>query len=280
MACHSLGPSPAAADPIPTAATLRSFLGELTGAWSGELMYVDYGSGREVVLPARVRGEAAAGNGVLLSHLTFTDPGYEVRSLDVSWVDASPPGLVSESFDGASSERAEWKVVSSAKTPTGWTLVLSGEGMDNGASVDVRVTRTLEDARFTSTKEVRPRGETDAPWLTRNELRLTRVVPSAADLVGTWRVDLRQTPDAEPYYQEFVVKEAADGTFKGTFYKTKIKEARVNTDWGDLHFAFVTDPGKSPYHTSGRLVDGRLEGTTHSLERNFVSVWSAEKVQE
>lgn len=103
--------------------------------------------------------------------------------------------------------------------------------------------------------------------------------PLAADLVGTWRVDLRPTPDADPYYQTFTVRSVAGDSITGTFYGAQITNGELNDDWGALRFAFVTSDGSGPYHHAGRLVEGKLEGTTHSLGRGFLSVWTAERVE-
>ncbi|MCA9727433.1 MAG: hypothetical protein KC729_07105 [Candidatus Eisenbacteria bacterium] len=99
-----------------------------------------------------------------------------------------------------------------------------------------------------------------------------------AGLLGTWKVDLRPTPDAEPYYQEFIVEQIEDGTFRGSFYHTPVENARLNTDWGEVHFAFTTADNSGAYNTSGVLRDGILHGTTHSLARGFLAVWTAERV--
>lgn len=103
--------------------------------------------------------------------------------------------------------------------------------------------------------------------------------PTVADLVGTWKVDLRPTPDAAPYYQEFVV-EKVDGTaFFGSFYGTPIENALANTDWAQVHFAFTTSDGSGAYNTSGVLVGSQLKGTTHSIGRGFLNVWTAERAE-
>lgn len=96
-----------------------------------------------------------------------------------------------------------------------------------------------------------------------------------AALAGTWKVDLRPTPDSNAYYQEFVVESVEDRSFGGTFYGTAIEEGRINTDWGSVHFAFVTRDDSGPYNHSGVLRGDRLEGLTHSLGRDFLAVWSA-----
>ncbi|MCL7964564.1 MAG: hypothetical protein M8858_04005 [marine benthic group bacterium] len=102
--------------------------------------------------------------------------------------------------------------------------------------------------------------------------------PDPADLIGTWEVDLRPTPDAEPYLQEFVVTTADESGFTGSFYGTAIEEGRLNLDWRAVRFAFVTADGSGPYHHSGVLRDGRMEGMTHSLGRDFLSYWTANRV--
>jgi hypothetical protein len=99
--------------------------------------------------------------------------------------------------------------------------------------------------------------------------------PDPSDLVGVWEVDLRPTPDAEPYLQEFIVTSVEQDSFRGTFYGTRIEEGRLNGDWGALRFAFVTTDGSGPYNHAGVLRNGRLEGTTHSLGRDFLSYWTA-----
>ncbi len=105
-------------------------------------------------------------------------------------------------------------------------------------------------------------------------------IPStAAGLIGTWKVDLRPTPDAEPYYQEFVVESVEGDTIRGTFYGTAIEHGRLNADWGQVRFAFSTADGSGPYNTSGVFNGTRIEGTTHSLGRDFLAVWSAERVR-
>ncbi|WP_169977648.1 hypothetical protein [Tautonia rosea] len=98
-------------------------------------------------------------------------------------------------------------------------------------------------------------------------------------LLGTWKVDLRPTPDAEPNYKEFEVKAVDGNTFSGTFYGTDFEEGRINADWDVVFFAFVTEDASGAYNHSGALRDGAMEGLSHSLGRNFLSVWRATKVE-
>lgn len=96
-------------------------------------------------------------------------------------------------------------------------------------------------------------------------------------LLGTWVVDLRPTPDSEPYYQEFVVTSVQGNAFTGTFYGAPVSQARINTDWGTLRLAFVTADGSGPYNHSAVLSDSRLEGLSNSTGRDFLSYWTAVK---
>lgn len=94
-------------------------------------------------------------------------------------------------------------------------------------------------------------------------------------LIGTWRVDLRLTPDAEPYYQQFIISAVTGSSFAGRFYNTEISQARINTDWGKLRIAFVTADGSGDYYHSAVLEGGRLEGLTNSTGRDFLAYWTA-----
>lgn len=101
--------------------------------------------------------------------------------------------------------------------------------------------------------------------------------PSASVLLGTWNVDLRPTPEAEPYLKTFVVTSVEGNTFTGTFYDTEITGAKINSDWGTVRIAFTTADGSGPYHHSAVLAGDRLEGLTNSTGRGFLSYWSAVK---
>ena len=96
-------------------------------------------------------------------------------------------------------------------------------------------------------------------------------------LLGTWKVDLRPTPDAQGYFQEFIVTSVDGKSFEGAFYGTPVTQGRINNDWGKLRIAFVTSDGSGPYNHSAVLEGERLEGLSNSTGRDFLSYWSAEK---
>jgi hypothetical protein len=113
--------------------------------------------------------------------------------------------------------------------------------------------------------------------LTGCSIHQTPASPTASEMVGTWNVDLRPTPNAEPYFQEFVITSVRGKSFEGSFYGAPITQGRVNTEWGTIRLAFVTADGSGPYHHSAVLVGSKLDGLTNSTGRDFLSYWSAIK---
>lgn len=107
----------------------------------------------------------------------------------------------------------------------------------------------------------------------------SRSTPSAEPLIGAWRVDLTNKPGDEPYYAEMVITAVKDDRIAGTFYGSPMEKGRITRDWGTVRFAFVTrDGGGGVYNHSGELVDGRLlRGLSHALDRDFLSVWTADR---
>lgn len=272
-----------------------AYVSRLEGRWTGSLVYRDYRSGKRVTLPMRAQIEHSAETRTLLQRSVFQDPGHEVHNLDILSLAAEGQRVRCRSFGRRGEETVDYTLVEvrAASESKGFELLLEAEGQDDGKPATVRVAWRYDGVRFIATKTVRPAGADEFAF--RNEARLSRaevaaadattggvaVPPNAADLVGRWRVDLRPGPDAEPSYTSFEVTRAGDGTLEGSFYNTPLEHARLNLSWGTAHFAFVTEDGSGPYGTSGRLVSrDKMVGTTHSIGRGFLSVWTAERVEK
>jgi putative oxidoreductase len=105
--------------------------------------------------------------------------------------------------------------------------------------------------------------------------------PSIDALIGTWRVDLRPTLESPPSYVEMVIESIDENNeLTGTFYNgSPIRFARVTNTFGVVRFAFTTEDGSGPYHTSGEIINGQLTGVTHALGRGFVTPWRGERVE-
>lgn len=100
---------------------------------------------------------------------------------------------------------------------------------------------------------------------------------SEENLTGTWTIDLRPTPDADPYFQSFVVESVEGNSFQGTFYGSAIEDPLINKNWDKLYFAFTTKDLNSEYFHSGYMQDGKLYGITYCPKREFTAPWTGEK---
>ncbi|MGI9541678.1 MAG: hypothetical protein ACR2MX_00380, partial [Cyclobacteriaceae bacterium] len=75
------------------------------------------------------------------------------------------------------------------------------------------------------------------------------------------------------------ISKVDDQSFEGTFYyDSEIMHSALNLEWGVITLAFVTQDNSGFYNSTARLIEGKLSGTTHSIGRDFVAVWLAEKV--
>lgn len=260
------------------AATRDNAFAALVGQWHGTLTYLDYGSSQRVELPATIENlvsPSQAGN-VLISKVAFTDPGWIARSVQLTTIGSVGTTVRSVSTGADGFEEENFALDQFDTTESGWRMVMSRTGKDDDKPAEFRVTNTLSGNSFVMTKEVRYPDDPKSTWFVRNEVSVARASVSEEALVGTWKVDLRPTPDAAPYFQTFVVRSVGDG-FEMEFYGTPATNIHINKDWGHVEFAFTTEDGSGVYHTSGRLLGERLEGRTHSLGRNFLSVWTAER---
>lgn len=100
------------------------------------------------------------------------------------------------------------------------------------------------------------------------------------ELLGEWTLDLRPTPNAEEYFQPFVVDSIQENSFMGTFYGSPIEKAMMNNNWERLYFAFTTNDVNNAYYHSGYLLDGKLHGITYCPNRDFTAPWTGSKKKE
>lgn len=244
----------------------------LVGSWTGELEYLDYGDNQtRVQLPTTLDCTVDDDGNALELRFTYTEPNGKVMESTERLVVSGKGVYFGDLWQ---LKEAPHQVASETQR-----LVLERQDKDSGRRATLRNTVSLQGQDLTITLTVTYDGGSES--LQRNQYRLRSVgaEPDAAGLVGTWSVDLRPTPDADPYFQEFVVSEVDGNTFQGTFYGTALENGRINRDWGDLRFAFTTDDGSGAYHTSGTLVGDELTGTTHALGREFLSVWTATRAK-
>ncbi len=101
------------------------------------------------------------------------------------------------------------------------------------------------------------------------------------DLAGTWDVALYFSADAPPSATVMVLEPGDGGVLAGRFYGSPFGAARFAERDGVVAFTATTEDGSGPYLHSGRLTeDGRIEGQTLSVGRDFLMLWTAERREE
>ena len=99
----------------------------------------------------------------------------------------------------------------------------------------------------------------------------------AVSIKGTWIIDLRPTPDSEPYLKEFKISSIENNTFSGEFYSTKFENGHLNLNWDKVYFAFITNDASNSYFHSGYIEENMVFGISYSPERKFTAPWSGKK---
>lgn len=94
---------------------------------------------------------------------------------------------------------------------------------------------------------------------------------------GTWEIDLRPTPDAEPYLKDFVISSVSEKNFSGVFYGSPFENGKFNGSWERVYFAFETGDKDSSYYHSGYIEGDEIHGISYSPNRKFVTPWSGKK---
>ena len=98
-------------------------------------------------------------------------------------------------------------------------------------------------------------------------------------LVGKWTLDMSPLDKTDSNFALMNITRIEGDTFKGEFYRegVKIKEGRITTSQGIIYAALISDDNSGTYNTSFYFRDGVLYGTTHSIDRDFLAVWKANK---
>ncbi|MFX0556745.1 serine hydrolase domain-containing protein [Maribacter sp. CXY002] len=109
------------------------------------------------------------------------------------------------------------------------------------------------------------------------ELENNAVAIDVEKIKGNWKIDLRPTPNSEPYLKDLYITEVSGNGFSGEFYGSQFSNALVNNDWGKLHFAFTTIDNSYTYYHSGYFSGNRIYGTSYSEGRKFISYWQGTK---
>lgn len=109
---------------------------------------------------------------------------------------------------------------------------------------------------------------------------LSKITTQPNDLTtikGTWLLDLRPDPTSEPYYKDFIIEPTNGKAFSGEFYGTKFTGGYLNTDWGNIYFAFTTGDKDNIYYHSGYINGDKIYGISYCEGRKFTNHWTGTK---
>ena len=99
------------------------------------------------------------------------------------------------------------------------------------------------------------------------------------ELVGTWKLDMSPQDTTDDNFAMMKIDKIDGSSFTGTFYRegVELTNGQLNTQRGIVYGALVSGDNSGTYNTTFYLKDGKLYGSTHALDRNFLAVWIATK---
>jgi vancomycin permeability regulator SanA len=99
-------------------------------------------------------------------------------------------------------------------------------------------------------------------------------------LIGSWELDLTPENESDSKFAIMKIEKIANNLVEGIFYRegVRITEGRTNIQSGKIYVALVSGDNSGNYNTSFFLENGKLYGSTHSLKKDFLSVWVAKKM--
>lgn len=103
--------------------------------------------------------------------------------------------------------------------------------------------------------------------------------PDSKILIGKWVLDMTPQNTSDNNFAMMEITEVNGKTMKGTFYRegVKLKSGRLNTQTGTIYGALISYDNSGEYNTSFYYKDGKLYGSTHAIERDFLAVWVGTK---
>lgn len=107
-----------------------------------------------------------------------------------------------------------------------------------------------------------------------SEFQHNTIKSTIDEIKGTWQIDLRPTPNSEPYLKDFYITEVSGKKFQGEFYGSEFSNGMLNTDWDHIHFAFTTNDSSNTYYHSGYFSEDKIYGISYSEGRKFISYWT------
>jgi hypothetical protein len=100
-------------------------------------------------------------------------------------------------------------------------------------------------------------------------------------LIGNWKLDMSPENKTDSIFASMKITKVTNNSLEGFFYRegVEIRDGRINTQTGTIYAALVSGDNGGEYNSTFYYKDGILFGTTHSLSRDFLSVWTATKLK-
>lgn len=98
-------------------------------------------------------------------------------------------------------------------------------------------------------------------------------------LIGTWKLDMSPQNPNDDNFAMMRINSVSGNKLRGTFYRegVGIRNGQLNTQTGIIYGALISGDNSGEYNSSFYYKDGKLYGSTHAVERGFLSVWIATK---
>jgi hypothetical protein len=248
----------------------------MQGNWVGVLEYTDYQDDKSKV-QLKTNAFFAQQFDKIVSQYTYVEP-------DGSLVYDKGQITIAKKGDMINFSGEKLKIIknTSRQDSSGeGALILEGQGEDNNKKATIRETIYYSKDSLSLLKEVKYEGE--KAFLNRHEYRFQRESKEILqkrllnDLMGSWVLDLRPTPQSDSYLKDFDLTAFEDGKLSGTFYGTAFEGGKIHTDWGKIYFSFTTGDNSGPYFHAGYVENGKIYGTSYSEGRGFMIPWFGEK---
>lgn len=237
----------------------------VVGSWQGSLTYLDYTTNKPYTMPANVDiKQLSSSNQFAFSNSFPKEP-------NANWTDT-----ITISADGRMIDNE--KIISKQLLPDSTLQIITEtEGVDGNDKKPALFKHTyiIGKTIFSKRKDVLFKGTTE--WMNRHEYKYTLRTDS---ILGTYIIDLRPTPESEPYLKEFKFTKVEGKKFDGAFYGYPFSGGFLNTDWDKVYFAFTTTDQSGTYYHSGYVEGNKVFGITLNEARGFVLPWKGERKKE
>jgi hypothetical protein len=169
---------PAAAQDAAPAITLQQAHTSITGAWNGQLQYLDYSSGEWQGIPVTVT-VALEGDSNTLTRRAAFDDGPRVGLVYITSIAMLDQDGATEYSTGFRAGRtpevsAYTLTLTAAQDAEHWTIRSELDGMDDDRPARIRETTTRDGASLVTLKEVDFLDEPGEQWFSRNRSVLER----------------------------------------------------------------------------------------------------------